>query len=103
MPGPSCGHNHEDPPWDNIRGARAPVAESEHLPGTSISALSAERRLRVARMMESGSGMRSAEYQLRWRPVLLSLELTQLQVMRILPSLTLGVAVSIARVVGCSE
>jgi hypothetical protein len=53
-------------------------------------------RLRAARMTESGSGMGSAEHQLRWRPVLLSLELTAPSKAD-LAGLTLGVAVSIAR------
>jgi hypothetical protein len=46
--------------------------------------------------------MGSAEHQLRWRPVLLSLELTVASKAD-LAELTFGVAVSIACVVGSSE
>jgi hypothetical protein len=53
-------------------------------------------------MMESGSGMGSAEHQLRWRPVLLSLELT-VAGKADLAGLTLGVVVSIACAAGSSE
>jgi len=103
--GVPLGGVHRDQCHHGIASAQATPAGPRELPGPAAEtpqqrAVRSGRdvfryRSRLARMMESIRDG-SAEHQLRWRPILLSLEL-KVAGKADLAELTLGVAVSIAR------